>query len=333
MATICKFFATAIRASLPLPRRGGLVLIALLVVACLVPARAAEARRVKVLTSILPAYSFAANVAGEAADVESLLPPAVGPHDYQFKPRDLQRINAADLIIVNGLELEPWLKRLRVSLGKQPRPVIIELSAGLGKELIHDEPDAILAFDAKPHDHDHDHGHDHHHGPINPHIWLDPRLALRAVTNILQGLQQADPANAARYASNAVAYVARLQTLDADLERAISALKHRNIVTFHNAFPYFTRRYGLKLAGVVEAVPDVSPSPKYLARLGQAIRDRGVKAIFTEPQFSQRLADRLAKDLRVPVAELDTLETGQPRPAAYEEGMRRNLRVLEQHLR
>lgn len=329
MAIICKLFATASRASFPPPRGDVLVLVTLLAAACFLPARAAETRRAKVLTSFLPAYSFAANVAGDTADVESLLPPAVGPHDYQFKPRDLQRINAADLIIVNGLELEPWLKRLRVSLGKQPRPVIIELSAGLGKELIHDEPDAILAFDAKPHDHDHD----HHHGPINPHIWLDPRLALRAVTNILEGLQQADPANASRYASNTVAYVARLQTLDADLERSISALKHRNIVTFHNAFPYFTRRYGLKLAGVVEAVPDVSPSPKYLARLGQAIRERDVKAIFTEPQFSQRLADRMSKDLRVPVAELDTLETGQPRPAAYEEGMRRNLRVLEQHLR
>lgn len=304
----------------------------ILVAMCLSSGQAAEPRRAKVLTSFLPAYAFAANVAGETAEVESLLPPGVGPHDYQFKPRDLQRINAADLLIVNGLELEPWLKRLRASLGSRPKPVIIELSAGLGKDVIQDEPDAILAFEANP-GHDHDHDHDHAHGSVNPHFWLDPRLALRAVTNILQGLQQADPGNAARYASNTVAYVTRLQTLDADLERSIRDLKHRNIVTFHNAFPYFARRYGLKLAGVVEAVPDVSPSPKYLARLGQAIRERNVKAIFTEPQFSQRLAERLSKDLRVPVAELDTLETGQPRATAYEEGMRRNLRVLEQHLR
>lgn len=331
MATICKLFAIEILAGPAVARRVGLAVAALLMaVASWVPARAAETRRAKVLTSFLPAYSFATGVAGDIADVESLLSPGVGPHDYQFKPRDLQRINAADLLIVNGLELEPWLKRLRASLGNQPRPLIIELSAGLTSELIHDEPDAILAFDTKL---GHDHDHDHAHGPINPHIWLDPRLAQRAVTNILQGLQKADPANAARYATNAAAYVARLQTLDTDLERGITALKHRNIVTFHNAFPYFARRYGLKLAGVVEAVPDISPSPKYLARLGQAIRERDVKVIFTEPQFSQRLADRMSKDLKVPVAELDTLETGQPRATAYEEGMRRNLRVLEQHLR
>jgi ABC-type Zn uptake system ZnuABC Zn-binding protein ZnuA len=110
-------------------------------------------------------------------------------------------------------------------------------------------------------------------------------------------------------------------------------LLKREVVTFHDAFPYFCRRYGLKLVGVIEEVPGSSPSPRYLAALSQAIRDQGVGVVFAEPQFNPRLALQLTRDLKISLAQLDVLETGSLSATAYEEGMRRNLQALTKALR
>ncbi|MFM8468973.1 MAG: metal ABC transporter solute-binding protein, Zn/Mn family [Limisphaerales bacterium] len=287
--------------------------------------RAAEpTARLRVLTSFLPVYCFTANVAGDLAEVENLLPANVGPHDYQFAPRDLRKHSSAQLFIINGHGMEDWLaKALKAAKGSKTATVV-EAFAGTPKDrLITELPHIHLPGE---------HGHDHHDGP-NPHLWLDPTLAAHAVTNILAALQKADPKNAAAYAANAVRYVERLHALDRDLAAALAPAKGRRIVTYHHAFPYFTRRYGLDLIGVIEEVPDVEPSPKYLAALQKVIREKDVKIIFTEPQFSPKLAQRIAKDTGVPLAELDTLETGPLKPTAYEEGLRRNLNTVVKHLK
>jgi ABC-type Zn uptake system ZnuABC Zn-binding protein ZnuA len=103
-------------------------------------------------------------------------------------------------------------------------------------------------------------------------------------------------------------------------------------VTYHDAFAYFARRYGLAVVGVIETVPDVEPTPGHLRELRETVRRRQVKAIFTEPHHAGRLARQLGEDLNIPVGTLDTLESGPLQADAYEAGMRRNLRVLEQFL-
>lgn len=287
--------------------------------------RAAEpAAKLRVLTSFLPVYCFTANVAGDLAEVENLLPANVGPHDYQFAPRDLRKLTAAQLFIINGHGMEDWLGKAMKAAKGSKTATVIEAFAGLTKtNLITELPHIHL-----PGEHAH-----HHDGGENPHLWLDPTLATHAVTNILAALQKADPKNAAGYAANAARYVERLHALDRDLATALAPARGRRIVTYHHAFPYFTRRYGLDLIGVIEEVPDVEPSPKYLAALQKVIREKDVKIIFTEPQFSTKLAQRIAKDTGVPLAELDTLETGPLKPTAYEEGLRRNLNTLLKHLK
>ncbi len=307
------------------PPRGRLLALALLPLlafsACI---RAAEpTAKLRVLTSFLPVYCFTASIAGDLAEVENLLPANVGPHDYQFAPRDLRKLSAAQLFVVNGHGMEDWLaKALKAAKGSKTATVI-EAFADLPKDrLITELPHIHL-----PGEHAH-----HHDGGPNPHLWLDPTLAAHAVTNILSALQKADPKNAAAYAANAARYVERLHALDRDLAAALAPAKGRRIVTYHHAFPYFTRRYGLELIGAIEEVPDVEPSPKYLTALQKVIREKDVKIIFTEPQFSPKIAQRIAKDTGVPLAELDTLETGPLKPTAYEEGLRRNLSTVQKHL-
>lgn len=184
----------------------------------------------------------------------------------------------------------------------------------------------------KGHSHGHDHDHEASGESPNPHVWLDPVLARVAISNIVEALVAADPMHQDGYRARGQAYVARIDALHRDISEALKPHAGRPIVTFHDAFPYLCRRYGLDLVGVVEEVPAVDPSPRYLARLSAAIRARKVGVVFSEPQFNPRLVRQLGKDLGVRVAELDVLETGRPGPAFYEDGMRRNLAILTQSL-
>jgi zinc/manganese transport system substrate-binding protein len=276
-------------------------------------ARAAEAR-LHIVTSFFPLYCWTANVVGERAVVDNLLAHRAEPHEYALTPGDARRLASANLIVVNGLGLEGWLPTfLRSSPGAVSR--VVATSGGLDHELISG-------------------GHHMHEGlHPNPHVWLDPQLAMHGVSNILAGLQRVDPAGARGYGSNAAAYIARLKKLDAEITARLSSLTNRAIVTYHDAFPYFARHYGLEIAGVVEQVPDVNPTPKYLANLSRMMRTRGIRVIFIAPNSTTRLARRIADDLRVQLVELDTLESGPLSPSAYEERMRHNADVLQKFLK
>jgi len=270
-------------------------------------APAAQKQKLTVLTSFLPVYCFTVNVAGELAEVRNLLPANVEPHDYQFSRKDLQKLSRADLLVVNGLGMEKWLEK---AFAVQMHSVkIVQLAAGLDSEIIYAR--AVR----------------------NPHIWLDPRLARRAVTNILVALREADPANASGYVANAANYLARLEKLDRDLQQTLAPVQNAPIVTYHDAFPYFARRYGLRIVGVVEPAPEVNPSLKYLAALYRSIRANQVQAIFTEATAAPRLAKQVGCDLRLPVVQLDTLEAGPLKADGYEEGMKRNARMLVKYLK
>lgn len=298
-------------------------LILTLALAAMAGAVPAEARRLRVVTSFLPVYCLTANVAGNLADVENLLPPGTEPHEFQFSPREVRRLEGADVVVINGLGIESWLDKM-IRTGGRPR-VVVDASAGLEPELIYALPYLDLENASAVQT--------RNSTAPNPHIWLDPRLVEHEVTNVVAALQKADPANAEGYARNGRDYVMRLEKLDAELQAGLAPLKGRPIITFHDAYPYFARRYGLRIAGVIEEAPDVQPSLRYLARLHEVILRDGVKVIFSDRQFSPKLAEQIGRDYHVAVAQLDTLETGELTPDAYENGMRANLRALEKALK
>ena len=203
------------------------------------------------------------------------------------------------MLIVNGLGAEPWLKKLTRQANK--RKTVVEMTSSFSKD-------------------------------TNPHVWLDPVLAAHAVTNILRALQAADPANAEAYARNARTFAGKLHALDRDFQATLAPLKGAAIITYHDAFPHLARRYGLRVAGVVEETPEVTPGPRHLAKLRQIAQKQGVKAIFTDAEHPQKLAEQLASDFGVRLAALYTLENGELSPSAYEEGMRKNLAILKNTL-
>jgi ABC-type Zn uptake system ZnuABC Zn-binding protein ZnuA len=197
---------------------------------------------------------------------------------------------------------------------------MVTMTDGLHRELIHG--DAPHAREEAGHDHEHD-----------PHVWLDPQLMAHCVTNAMRALQKADPKNAEGYGRNAAAYVARLEALDAELKEKLAPVREVPFITYHNAFGYLVRRYELKLAGVVEKVPEIAPSTRERAELQRLIRERQVKALFGEPGGNEPLARSIANDTGIRWGELSPLETGELSGESYIEGMKRNAAALVETLK
>jgi zinc transport system substrate-binding protein len=272
---------------------------------------AGAADPLRVLTSFLPMEIFTRNVVGDTPGVivESMLPATMGcPHDYALTPGDMKKIANADLFVANGFGMEEFLgEPVRRS---NPKIRVVETARG------------VLPIRE---------GHDDH-GDINPHTWVSPRNAILQVREIERALSAARPADAGAFRRNADAFVSRLSALAAEFEAAAKTFQRRNIVTFHNVFDYLARDLGLTVVGEIETAPGQEPSAGEIRNLSRTIREKKVPAVFSEPQYSPKLAETLAREAGVPVRVLDPVATGSPALTAYQDAMRRNLSTLKEAL-
>jgi ABC-type Zn uptake system ZnuABC Zn-binding protein ZnuA len=230
---------------------------------------------IRVVTTTTVFADIVKSVGGDRADVRSIIPPGVGPEDYEPKPDDARSLADAQLIVSNGVGLDDFLNRLLESGsgGKTPRLVLGE---GIEPILVDGEP--------------------------NPHFWLDPSLVKTGyLPKIVTALTALAPADAATFQANAGAYASQLDALDAELKAKIDTIPqaNRKLVTFHDAFPYFARHYGFELVGVVLANVGQEPNAAELAALVEKVKATGVKAVFSEAQFNPKLAQTLADEAGV----------------------------------
>lgn len=284
----------------------GVILLLALSVAFLPSSGAAEPLRV--LTSFLPMEIFTRNVVGETPGVTvgSMLPAPLGcPHDYALTPGDMKKIASADLFVANGAGMEAFLgEPVRRA---NPRVRIVETAR------------AVRPIRGG-------------HGELNPHTWVSPRNAILQVREIEKALSAARPGLAPSFRRNADAYVSRLSALAGEFDAAAKTLRRKNIVTFHDVFDYLARDIGLTVVGVIEAAPGQDPSAGEIRKLSRTIREKSVPAVFSEPQYSPKLAETLAREAGVKVRVLDPVATGSPSLTAYEEAMRRNLATIREAL-
>lgn len=280
---------------------------------------APKAEKLNIVTSFLPVQSHTLAIAGDHANVKQLLAKDTGPHDFQLTPADVKKLSDADLLIINGAGIEEWLGELIKKSGNKSL-VVVDTSNGI--KLV-ESPEEIEIGHSHTHAHDHDHG-----DGANPHIWLDPVIAKKQAANIVAALQKADPANASAYAQNGKAYEAKLATLDSDYRSTLAPLPNKNLVTFHDAFPYLAARYKLNYVGAISEFPEKDPSPKQLAALVDKIRSLKVGVLFAENGYAPGLLKKIAGETGAKVSELDTLEVGQGTPTAYLDRMGANLESL-----
>jgi|LakMenEpi03Aug12_release.lakeMendotaPanAssembly.Ray.scaffolds.fasta_scaffold58965_4 ABC-type Zn uptake system ZnuABC Zn-binding protein ZnuA len=287
-------------------------------------AREKTGPKLKVMTSFLPMQAHAVAITGDDAQVEPLFPRDVSPHDYQLTPAIVARLARADVLVINGAGMEGWLQELVRNVGS-PTLVVIDCSAGIetteGPACLHHGSTGPSVQ------------HRHPPGGRNPHIWLDPVIARKQVAIILAALQKADPDRRAAYADRAAKYDAQIRLLHLEYVAVLSALPNKNLVTFHDAFPYLASRYGLNYIGYVSEFPEKDPKPQQLADLVDKIRAHKIGVIFAEKGYETRLLQEIGRQTSSRVASLDTLEIGAGEADSYLVRMRANLRSLEEAFR
>lgn len=265
---------------------------------------ASPASRPAVLTSVFPVTALTQAVAGDCAEVSSLIPAGSGPHGYRASPADMVRLGQARLLLIHGLGLETFLDKL-VAGAAQPGLAVVEVSAGV------DPIPAGASDDGHGHAKAQGQGHAdgaHAHGAFNPHAWLDPRLAARQVGTIRDALIAKDPGCAEGYRRRAAAYTARLEALDRRLERDLAPFRGRTLVSQHDVAPYLARRYGLRSTYLV-AEPAMSPSPADLRRVDAVVRAEGLGGILVDPGEPPGSLLALVRDRSLTLVPFDPLET------------------------
>jgi zinc transport system substrate-binding protein len=234
-----------------------------------------------VVATFYPLYEFARQVAGDRAEVVSLVPPGVEPHDWEPSPQQVVDVQRAHLFVYNGAGFEPWVDKLlnRVAGGKT---VSVDATKGM----------ALLR----------------HGDTVDPHVWLDPVLAQDEVEAIRAGLAHVDAAHATAYADNARAFKARLAALDQAFSVGLSDCETRDILTSHAAFSYLARRYRLTLISVMGLTPEAEPGPSELATIVRHARRQKIRYIFAETLVSSRLAEALAREIGARTLLLNPIE-------------------------
>ena len=286
----------------------------------------AATAKVAVSASILPLGDFCRNIGGEQVEVQVLVPPGASPHVFEPSPTTVAKTMKSRVLVYVGAGLDPWVARL-VKIHGAKDFVVVEAVQGIP---------LITAVAPQPAAEKDQAGHSHpaHHvyQQGNPHVWLDPVLAQDICRRIAQAFIQIDPKHQKQYDSNLSAYLGKLEELHQEITKKVATFRHRDYVTFHPAFAYFSRRYGLREVGVIEAAPGREPSPRHLQKIITAIKNTGVNAVFAEPQLSPRVAKVIAQEAGVKVLFLDPLGGRPPYGSDYLKLMRHNLAVLAQAL-
>jgi ABC-type Zn uptake system ZnuABC Zn-binding protein ZnuA len=264
-------------------RRASVVAVAVILAAACGPAASAPGATtsgsansaqgaLKVVTTTTVFADIVQNVGGSRVAATSIIPPGVGPEDYEPKPDDARKLANAKLIVSNGVGLDDFLDRLLASGTGGQTPQLV-----LG--------DGIPTLTEN--------------GEQNPHFWLDPSLVKQYyLPKIAAKLTDVDPTGKATYDANARTYGVTLDSLDAELKAKIATIPeaNRKLVTFHDAFPYFARHFGFELVGVILENVGQEPTAAELAALVDKVKATGVKAVFSEAQFSPKLSETLAQE-------------------------------------
>ena len=259
-----------------------------------------------IVTSFYPMYVATINITQgvDGVTVTNMTKPQTGClHDYQLMTEDMKTLEKADAFVINGAGMESFLDKV---IEQRKNLKIIDASKGI--ELLKDDDEE------------------------NPHVWLSVTDAILQVKNIAEQLKAADPKHADAYEKNAAAYIKKLEALKAEMHAELDTVPNKDIVTFHEAFPYFAKEFGLNIISVVEREPGTEPTPAELQATIEQVKKLPVKVLFTEPQYSPSAAETIARETGAKIYTLDPVVTGEANDQAinaYIDTMKKNMETLK----
>lgn len=272
-------------------------------------AKAGDKKTLTIAASFYPMYIFTLNVAKDVPNVKviSMTKPMAGClHDYSITTNDMKTLDSAQVFVTNGADMESYMDKVTEQM---PNLKVIESSKGI--ELIKSEGDE----------------------GDNPHVWVSISNAITQVKNIGEQLATLDPNNAQKYKSNTDIYINKLEAQKDKMHKSLDTIVDRDIITFHEAFPYFAKEFNFNIVGVIEREPGSAPSAKELQESVEQVKKLKVKALFAEPQYPAKSAETIATETGTKVYTLDPAVTGPMEEDAYINIMESNLKVLEEALK
>ena len=262
-----------------------------------------------IVTSFYPMYVATINITKgiDGVTVTNMTKPQTGClHDYQLTTEDMKTLESADAFVINGAGMEGFLDKV---IKKQKNLKVVDASRDI--DLLSEN------------------------GEQNPHVWLSVTAAIQQVKNITEQLKAADPQHADAYQANSDQYVAKLEALKKEMHTALDNVPNKDIVTFHEAFPYFAKEFGLNIISVIEREPGTEPTPTELEATIQQVNALPVKVLFTEPQYSPSAAETIARETGAKIYTLDPVLIGNADASAlnaYIDIMHKNMETLQKAL-
>lgn len=313
-----------------------------------------------VVVSIKPIHSLVASIMKGVGEPSLIVDGAASPHTYSLKPSNARALENADVVFWVGHGLEAFLVKPLEALPKGAKVVELEDASGLTKLPFreggafesHDHGEhgdhAAAGEDHDEHAHDHEqehaaeeaasaedsHGHEDHaheghdhgeeeHGGTDMHLWLDPTNAKAMAAEIAKSLSEVDPANKGTYEANLAALNGDIDALDTEIAAQLKPVLEKPFIVFHDAYQYFEKRYGVRVAGSVTVSPESMPGAERLSTIHAKIAELGAACVFAEPQFEPKLIGVVAEGTAAKSGVLDpeggALDAG---PALYGQLMR-----------
>ena len=284
---------------------------------------------IKVVTTIKPLHSLISRIMETRGEPQLIIEGTNNPHTFVFKPSHAKMIEEADIVFWIGEDLEAFMEKPLNSLAKDTKKIVFMDSEFIekiefreknifddhdGHEEEHEghedeheghEDDDVHEDEHEGHDDDHKDAHAHAHGEFDPHIWLDPENAKEMVKIIRDELIKIDPEGQRQYSVNTAGATLELDNLINSVEKELS--KDISYIVFHDAYQYFENRFGVIPAGALTLNPDVLPGAKQIADIQDVINDKGIKCIFSEPQYNPKIIETLGNDMNVSTGVIDPL--------------------------
>jgi zinc transport system substrate-binding protein len=279
-----------------------------------------------VLCSIFAYYDAARAIGGDQFDVRVLMPVAKSPHEYESTVKDKMTASKAVLYIKNGMALDDRFDKLLDGSKAQ----VVTISKAIPKDMLLQTEETSLEDAGTQPGEGHIHGALAHGGSyLNPHIWLDPQVQMKAAEAIRDALIRLDRADQAVFEQNAARYLDELRKLDADFRAETATIKNKDFIGFHSAYDYLAHRYGLRQIASIEELPGSDITVAQTDKLIRLIKEKGIRHIAVESAFSANSAALIERETGAKEIVLQPLETYDSPKDTYVGYMRKNLEALK----
>lgn len=281
--------------------------------------------KLNIYTTVFPLTSFVEEIGGDTVEVESIYPAGADMHSYEPTQKDMMEYADGNIFMMTSNDLDPIAKNITDTINEDTN--VIETTANINE-------DDLISTSHDDHDHEHDDDHDHEHGSGDPHIWLNPNLAIIMAESVKDALIDAQPEHSDMYEENFNNLRTDLEDIDKQLTEITEDPVYTDVYISHESLGYLAEQYGFHQVGI-NGLSNQEPSQKELTEIIDQIQAQNIPYILYEPNVTSTVTDVIRDETNTEPLYFNNLETltdNDPEDATYQSMMAKNIETLDQAL-